>query len=140
MSFHIVEKDEVQLVYISERAANSSDEVIEQIKRYAEHANHKLDITGALLFSPRYFLQFLEGEAAAVDALYHKISQDPRHHKVRLLQRKPITVREFSRWRLGVKKLLDNDEYQDLIALLNMLGQAETVTEQQLNWFKLVVK
>jgi hypothetical protein len=59
---------------------------------------------------------------------------------VRLLQRKPITVREFSRWRLGVKKLLDNDEYQDLIALLNMLGQAETVSEQQLSWFKLVVK
>ena len=38
------------------------------------------------------------------------------------------------------EQFLDNDENQDLIALLNMMGQADTVSERQLEWFKLVLK
>jgi hypothetical protein len=92
------------------------------------------------LFTERYFLQYLEGEAAVVDALYASICRDMRHRNVRLLLRKPIQQRDFSRWSLGVKKLLDNEENQDLIAVLNMIGQASKVTESQLDWFKLALK
>jgi hypothetical protein len=39
-----------------------------------------------------------------------------------------------------VKKLLDIEENQDLLSLLSMLGQANSVSETQLDWFKLALK
>lgn len=140
MTNQAIIKDEIQLVYISERCANTDETAINKIKLRAEHNNHRRNITGALLFTEHYFLQYLEGEAAIVDALYASICRDKRHTNTRLLLRKPITQRDFSRWSLGVKKLLDNDENQDLLAVLNMIGQANTVSESQLDWFKLVLK
>ena len=140
MTNQAIIKDEIQLVYISERSASADEAAIDKIKRRAEHNNQRRNITGALLFTERYFLQYLEGEAAIVDALYASICRDPRHHNARLLLRKPIQQRDFSHWSLGVKKLLDSDENQDLLALLNMFGQASKVTESQLDWFKLALK
>jgi hypothetical protein len=133
-------QNEIQLVYISDRCATTDDVAINKIKLRAEPNNLRRNITGALLFTERYFLQYLEGEAAVVDALYASICRDMRHRNVRLLLRKPIQQRDFSRWSLGVKKLLDNEENQDLIAVLNMIGQASKVTESQLDWFKLALK
>ncbi|MBU1309257.1 MAG: BLUF domain-containing protein [Gammaproteobacteria bacterium] len=140
MTSQAISKDEIQLVYLSERCANTDEAAINKIKLRAEHNNHRRNITGALLFTEHYFLQYLEGEAAIVDALYASICRDKRHTNARLLLRKPITQRDFSRWSLGVKKLLDNEENQDLIAVLNMIGQASKVTESQLDWFKLALQ
>nr|WP_306660271.1 BLUF domain-containing protein [Rheinheimera maricola] len=136
----MIEKDEIQLVYISERCISTDDAAINKIKLRAEPNNYRRNITGALLFTERYFLQYLEGEAAVVDALYASICRDKRHTNARVLLRAPIKQRDFSRWSLGVKKLLDNQENQDLIAVLNMIGQASKVTESQLDWFKLALK
>jgi len=133
-------QNEIQLVYISDRCASTDDVAINKIKLRAEPNNLRRNITGALLFTEHYFLQYLEGEAAVVDALYTSICRDKRHNNVRLLLRKPIQQRDFSRWSLGVKKLLDNEENQDLIAVLNMLGQASNINESQLDWFKLALK
>lgn len=133
-------KDEIQLVYVSERCASTDDAAINKIKLRAEHNNHRRNITGALLYTERYFLQYLEGEAAIVDALYASICRDSRHTNARLLLRTSIQQRDFSRWSLGVKKLLDNSENQDFIAVLNMIGQASKVSQSQLEWFKLALK
>ncbi|MBV2130617.1 BLUF domain-containing protein [Arsukibacterium indicum] len=140
MTISTIEKAEIQLVYISERCAGTNDAAIAKIKLRAEHNNHRRNITGVLLYSERYFLQYLEGEAAVVDALYASICRDSRHTNARLLLRKPITQRDFSRWSLGVKKLLDIEENQDLLAVLNMIGEASNVSESQLEWFKLTLK
>ncbi len=129
-----------QLVYISERYRADGDQVIRDIKLQAESNNQKLNITGALLFNERYFLQYIEGELNAINSLYNTICNDPRHNNVRLLLRKEIAERDFSRWSLGVKKLLDTEENQDLLSLLSMLGQAKSVSESQLDWFKLALK
>ena len=140
MTSQAIIQNEIQLVYISDRCASTDDVAINKIKLRAEPNNLRRNITGALLFTERYFLQYLEGEAAVVDALYASICRDKRHNNVRLLLRKPIQQRDFSRWSLGVKKLLDNEENQDLIAVLNMLGQASNINESQLDWFKLALK
>lgn len=140
MTSQAIIQNEIQLVYISDRCASTDDVAINKIKLRAEPNNLRRNITGALLFTERYFLQYLEGEAAVVDALYASICRDKRHTNVRLLLRKSIQQRDFSRWSLGVKKLLDNEENQDLIAVLNMIGQASKVTESQLDWFKLALK
>lgn len=133
-------KDEIQLVYVSERCASTDDAAINKIKLRAAHNNHRRNITGALLYTERYFLQYLEGEAAVVDALYASICRDSRHTNVRLLLRTSVQQRDFPRWSLGVKKLLDNEENQDFIAVLNMIGQASKVSQSQLEWFKLALK
>ena len=140
MTSQAIIQNEIQLVYISDRCASTDDVAINKIKLRAEPNNLRRNITGALLFTERYFLQYLEGEAAVVDALYASICRDKRHNNVRLLLRKSIQQRDFSRWSLGVKKLLDNEENQDLLAVLNMLGQASNINESQLDWFKLALK
>lgn len=140
MTDKVLQKDEILLVYLSERCASTDDSAINKIKLRAEHNNHRRNITGALLYTEHYFLQYLEGEAAVVDALFASICRDTRHLNARLLLRKPIQNRDFTGWSLGVKKLLDNTENQDFIAVMNMIGQARTVSESQLEWFKLALK
>src|SRR5258708_22974646 len=45
----------------------------------SERSNRKLDITGALGFTGRYFIQCIEGRTDAIDALMARIQADPRH-------------------------------------------------------------
>ena len=96
-----------QLVYISERSAETDDEVIKNLKLQAEQNNHRLNITGALLYTERFFLQFLEGEQRILNELFSTICQDDRHSNVRLMMYKTVQKRDFPTWSLGVRKLLD---------------------------------
>jgi len=129
-----------QLVYISERSENTNDDVIENIRLQAEKKNDLLNITGALLYNDRFFLQFIEGEPTTINKLYAAIRCDQRHINVRLLLNKPLLNRDFPSWSLGVKKFLDIEENKDLWSLLNMLGNARLVTENQIDWFKIALK
>lgn len=132
--------DDYQLVYISKRCKDANDDIIVNIKAQAEQNNQRRNITGALIFTEHYFLQYLEGEKVKIDELYATICNDPRHENIRLLLRKPIKKRDFSRWSLGVKKLLDIEEHKDLLHLINQLGQASSITETHLDWLKLALK
>ena len=129
-----------QLVYISERSAETDDEVIKNLKLQAEQNNHRLNITGALLYTERFFLQFLEGEQRILNELFSTICQDDRHSNVRLMMYKTVQKRDFPTWSLGVRKLLDHQENQDLLSLLNMLGNSSQVSETQLDWFKMALR
>jgi len=70
--------------------------------------NRKQEIGGVLYFSNNFFFQCLEGESAAVNELYNKISQDPRHTDVRFLSVKPIPTRQFADWSMKYVALEDN--------------------------------
>ena len=129
-----------QLVYISERSAKSNEQEIKDIQVKAEQKNHQLNITGALLYTERFFLQFLEGENRNLNELFADICQDNRHSNVRLMLYKTVHNRDFPTWSLGVRKLLDRQENQDLLSLLDMLGNSNHVSEQQLDCFKMVLK
>lgn len=129
-----------QLVYISERSAETDDEVIKNLKLQAEQNNHRLNITGALLYTERFFLQFLEGEQRILNELFSTICQDDRHCNVRLMMYKTVQKRDFPTWSLGVRKLLDHQENQDLLSLLDMLGNSSQVSETQLDWFKMALR
>jgi Sensors of blue-light using FAD len=60
--------------------------------------NAQKQIVGGLLFGDGCFLQCLEGDDEAVDALYKKIEADRRHRDVRMLARAPIAQRSFAAW------------------------------------------
>lgn len=121
----------IDLIYVSS-AVNmmAQDELIEILKKSREN-NAKVDVTGMLLYHEGNFMQVLEGEEAAVMALYHKIAQDPRHHMVTRIATRPITKRNFGEWKMGFTNLRDVDP-KTLEGFSNYLSEplnSETFTQ-----------
>jgi len=58
-------------------------------------------LTGALVFSGRYFVQILEGSAASVDNLLGIIRADARHSNMIVINDRSIERRSFSKWRMA---------------------------------------
>jgi hypothetical protein len=67
----------------------------------ARRHNRELDITGALMITDDAFVQVLEGEEAPVRELYDRISDDPRHDQVSLLEDGVVESRTFGRWAMA---------------------------------------
>jgi hypothetical protein len=67
--------------------------------------NSEHHLTGLLLHTPEgRFFQILEGEEAAVRALYYtRIVTDPRHHHCRLLGAGACAERSFADWHMGFR-------------------------------------
>ncbi|MDZ7791652.1 MAG: BLUF domain-containing protein [Xanthomonadales bacterium] len=60
--------------------------------------NEPKEIGGVLCFGNDTFFQCLEGEREAVEKLYNKLHEDPRHRDVTLLRKRPIERRRFKLW------------------------------------------
>jgi Sensors of blue-light using FAD len=71
---------------------------LDDILTASRRNNARDDITGALICRADLYLQWLEGPADAVDALFATISGDDRHQDVHVLVRGPITHRMFPAW------------------------------------------
>jgi Sensors of blue-light using FAD len=95
----------IRLIYRSKNAINIPGNRIlihyHDIVSTARRRNAEQDISGFLMFDRERYHQILEGEAAPVDALFAKISTDPRHRDVELLLREPIVSRGFPDWSMG---------------------------------------
>ena len=91
------------LIYSSVRNVNCTDEEIQKILNSCERHNPGKSITGVLVHSKNYFLQFLEGDEAELMALYNHIKKDSRHSKVILLNKGTIEERMFPSWHMGYK-------------------------------------
>lgn len=63
------------------------------------NANH--GITGCLLYHSTRFIQLLEGEEEEVSRLFHKISKDPRHYNIDIVQKNSGAERLFSKWSMA---------------------------------------
>lgn len=90
-----------RLAYVSRATAASGAEAarhLAAILSLARRHNAEAGITGALLHSRRWFAQVLEGERAALEALYARIARDPRHRDVTLLALHPAARRVFAEW------------------------------------------
>ncbi len=91
----------VRLLYASRAVEPLSPEVIDDILASSRKGNPALGITGLLCHSGDIFMQVLEGGRDAVSALYNRISSDPRHRDVIILQYEEITDRRFAGWTMG---------------------------------------
>jgi Sensors of blue-light using FAD len=99
----------------------------------ARSNNKQLHISGALLVSDDTFVQVLEGEEGAVRALFERISGDPRHDSVALLEAEDIDGRVFSRWAMA-KVAEDGEPDIPLIAHTDGISPAagrRTTPEQE---------
>lgn len=91
----------VQLVYTSAYAQPISLDEARAIARGARKTNAQHGITGMLMFGHGHFLQVIEGGSEAVNDLYHRIAQDPRHEKLRILSYRAIDERAFGCWSMA---------------------------------------
>ncbi len=93
----------VRLMYASRTAAAVDHDALMAILRQCKDNNPAIGVTGLLCHcsSSGIFMQALEGGRAAVNRLYNRIVQDPRHTDVLLLNYQEITERHFAGWSMG---------------------------------------
>lgn len=117
-------------VYVSSASRGSEEKDIRQILEQSHRNNAALGVTGALLFHDGNFLQILEGERDAVEALYARIGRDPRHRGMLRLLGYACDTRLFAQWTMGYADpaALQGAEpgiVQSLWTLCSELGGAE---------------
>jgi len=95
-----------RLVYVS-KARGFRRAELNDILQVSRPHNERAGITGALCVLDGVYMQYLEGQEAAVEALYQRIEVDPRHREVTLLDRTFIAARAFPEWAMA---LLSSDE------------------------------
>jgi hypothetical protein len=91
----------VRLTYASRAVAGFDPDELQAILRQSKHNNPGHGITGLLCYSGGIFMQTLEGGRPAVNQLYNRIAQDPRHTEVVLLNYEEIGERRFTGWSMG---------------------------------------
>ncbi len=92
----------IRLIYASDARAGLSYRDVRGIQEVAASSNPAVGITGMLCYGSGQFLQALEGEREAVNALYHHIETDPRHTNCSLMLVEDITTRDFGEWSMKV--------------------------------------
>lgn len=58
-------------------------------------------VTGGLLFNPTYFAQVLEGDRQVISDTFCRITQNPKHKNIVILESRPISERKFETWHVG---------------------------------------
>lgn len=90
-----------QLFYVSSATQPYANDVIQDILQKSRRNNMRLDVTGCLLYSGRYFAQVLEGDEGVIPALSQRIALDPRHRNVAFLMESHRAERVFGDWSMG---------------------------------------
>ena len=90
-----------QLVYGSSAPRPVADDDLVLILRASRRNNPAVGVTGALLYADGNFMQVLEGPPNAVESVYRRVSQDPRHRGVLTLYDAQADERLFPDWSMG---------------------------------------
>jgi hypothetical protein len=87
------------IIYISRAKHRFTASDLAELRDLAAARNCSLNITGLLMFDGTRFIQALEGDAAAVQAVMDRIANDSRHDNISYF--KPIETdrRQFNSWR-----------------------------------------
>ncbi len=91
-----------QIVYTSTANQEFSAADLKRLLVGARMRNKALGVTGMLVFHGGTFLQALEGEKRAVNEIFARIQNDPRHSDLIVLHRGPGPERRvFGDWSMG---------------------------------------
>jgi hypothetical protein len=91
------------LLYVSRTLLKfpAGDAEVENIVTVSLARNAGLDVTGALISTPSYFAQVLEGPQPAVVELMHSIMRDPRHAEIKIVTEGEVPARRFPNWSMA---------------------------------------
>jgi hypothetical protein len=93
------------LIYLSQATRPLSAKALTCLLEQARPANPRQHVTGALVYGSKHFIQLLEGEQAALEQVYARISPDPRHQHLCKVADYPIATRHFAEWSLAFQTL-----------------------------------
>jgi hypothetical protein len=115
----------IQIIYISRSTFTPSglkmgiEPNVARILSKSRINNRRDGLVGVLYFGDSCFFQCLEGNEAAVDALYERLQSDNRHKDIKLLSRKVITALSYADWAMKfvplekkMTRLLDEGGYK----------------------------
>lgn len=85
------------IIYRSHICDNVPFKTLEDMVAIANITNGEAGVTGILLFNGTHFFQLLEGPQDSVTAIFHSISQDPRHFNIVELLRDYAPKRRFGK-------------------------------------------
>ena len=94
----------VQIIYISRSTFENADAVnkiepnVVRILAKSRVNNRRNGLVGVLYFGDGAFFQCLEGDEEAINTLFAKIENDPRHKDVKLISKKYISRFSFPDW------------------------------------------
>lgn len=84
----------------STMSPDETDAAIKDIVAVSQARNAALDVTGCLIFGAGRFAQVLEGEESDVQDIMRRISRDPRHKDITILEQGDLPARRFTGWAL----------------------------------------
>ncbi|WP_426037071.1 BLUF domain-containing protein [Brevundimonas sp. DC300-4] len=71
----------------------------------SQRNNDRDELTGALGAHDGRFIQVIEEPSAVLDGLLRRLAGDPRHRDIVILDRRPITQRQFPGWSMASSRL-----------------------------------
>lgn len=102
------------IIYMSTASWPMTDTELKELLTQAQQGNDRRGITGALVYGDGQFMQIMEGEQAALQALYAHLGQDRRHKGLFKLADRPIAERRFSEWSMAFQAV-SPAEFEQLV-------------------------
>ena len=110
----------IHIIYMSSRTIEFPPEQLQSLLKVSFGNNTRLGVTGILVYKGGNFLQLIEGDEAAVDGLFEKIRQDPRHGSIMTFLREEISDRQFGGWSMAFRDLnMEEAGFEGFNELLN---------------------
>ncbi|MGH7143732.1 MAG: BLUF domain-containing protein [Planctomycetota bacterium] len=120
------------IVYASTATEPFTKEQLAKLLLGSRARNAKRGVTGMLLYKGGNFMHCIEGEKPVVEALFAKVSADPRHYGIIVLLREERTERQFPDYSVGFRDLND-DEPRHLEGYSEFLNSELTDSDFQKN-------
>jgi hypothetical protein len=92
------------IAYVSAASWKLLGERVERIVAESRRLNALSGVTGALLYCDGNFMQYFEGEDAAVMKTFERIRKSDSHYQINELMNQPILEREFGDWAMGFSR------------------------------------
>jgi hypothetical protein len=103
------------IIYTSRARTIFTANDLADLRALAASANDFANITGLLVFDGKGFIQALEGDSAAVEAVMDRIVKDPRHDHIVFFTPIETEHRQFKQWSTEYR---DADDLSDGSAFL----------------------
>lgn len=121
-----------KLLYVSSARRHLDEPEIEAILKPARTRNAARGITGMLVYGGGNFIQLLEGPREAVEGLFGRIEQDPRHRQVIRIAGFEDGEREFADWSMGYARARDRAELDGAVNLIRDMSAGGRLTRDSM--------
>lgn len=97
------------LLYLSSSNTTFDDDALQALLAVSRRNNAADGVSGMLLYDDGNFIQYLEGEKAAVETVFERICKDPRHAGMLVVSRGEVDKLCFADWSMGFHGVTPQD-------------------------------